>query len=346
MNPVLAQNSFFTLRGSTALWIILEALSKKKEHLNILIPINICEIVLPILRKVDQLTFNFYDVNSATGNAELHDIQKQSTSKTNVLLAVHNFGKALDITDITDWCSKRNIFLIEDVCNALGGTYNEKPLGSFGDAAIFSFGYAKIIEHGIGGALTIKDSELFNLANRINNTLPMVNRQSYLDNDHHFQSQIRTLRNGDKSITYTEVYDKYVRGFFFQLDPTDEIKITHKLGELSENVKRRNHFSQLYHQGINNPGVSKIAYQNTDCCWRYTFTVLNKRDSFIQHLRENNILASAWYPPLTSTLSLTTAEKFPQGETFGNHVVNIFVDFRVDEKKVLETIELINNFTF
>ena len=40
---------------------------------------------------------------------------------------------------------KKKIFLIEDCAQSLGTSYNKKPLGSFGDAAIFSFGYSKIL---------------------------------------------------------------------------------------------------------------------------------------------------------------------------------------------------------
>jgi dTDP-4-amino-4,6-dideoxygalactose transaminase len=66
------------------------------------------------------------------------------------------FGLAADL----DQLLKLNVPIIEDCAQAVGGTYHQKPLGSLGDAAIFSFYATKMLATGEGGMVASKSPEI------------------------------------------------------------------------------------------------------------------------------------------------------------------------------------------
>lgn len=87
-------------------------------------------------------------------------VQAAITSKTKGVMPVHMCGSMADLKALKDICDTNNLLLIEDACQAIGGTYDGKPLGSYGDIGCFSFDYVKTITSGEGGAL-ITNSEKY-----------------------------------------------------------------------------------------------------------------------------------------------------------------------------------------
>ena len=63
------------------------------------------------------------------------------------------FGNPFDLDKISDFCRKHNLWLVEDCCDALGSTYNDQKVGTFGDIATLSFYPAHHITTGEGGAV-------------------------------------------------------------------------------------------------------------------------------------------------------------------------------------------------
>ncbi|WP_025743097.1 DegT/DnrJ/EryC1/StrS family aminotransferase [Aquimarina pacifica] len=82
------------------------------------------------------------------------------TEKTKAIMPVHMCGSMADLKALKDICEKHNLILLEDACQAIGGTYDGKPLGSYGDLGCFSFDFVKTITCGEGGAI-VTDSSLF-----------------------------------------------------------------------------------------------------------------------------------------------------------------------------------------
>jgi 8-amino-3,8-dideoxy-alpha-D-manno-octulosonate transaminase len=80
-------------------------------------------------------------------------VEEAITSKTKAIMVVHMCGSMADMDALQDLCSKHNLLLIEDACQAIGATYKGKPLGSIGDLGCFSFDYVKTITCGEGGAI-------------------------------------------------------------------------------------------------------------------------------------------------------------------------------------------------
>ena len=82
------------------------------------------------------------------------------TPKTKMVMPVHMCGSMADLNALKTICSKNNLILLEDACQAIGGTYNGKMLGTIGEIGCFSFDYVKTITCGEGGAL-ITDSDTY-----------------------------------------------------------------------------------------------------------------------------------------------------------------------------------------
>ncbi len=75
------------------------------------------------------------------------------TSKTKVVMPVHMCGSMADLNALKTICEKHKILLLEDACQAIGGTYDNKKLGTIGDLGCFSFDYVKTMTCGEGGAM-------------------------------------------------------------------------------------------------------------------------------------------------------------------------------------------------
>ena len=87
-------------------------------------------------------------------------VEAAITAKTKCVMPVHMCGSMADLRTLKSICKKHNLILLEDACQALGATYEGKPLGSHGDLGCFSFDYVKTITCGEGGAI-ITNNEKF-----------------------------------------------------------------------------------------------------------------------------------------------------------------------------------------
>lgn len=86
------------------------------------------------------------------------------TPRTKAIIPVHMNGLPCDMTAIMDIAKRHDLRVVEDACQADGGSYRGKRLGSFGDAGAFSFNYFKIISAGEGGAMVTSNNEVYQRA--------------------------------------------------------------------------------------------------------------------------------------------------------------------------------------
>ncbi len=89
------------------------------------------------------------------------DVEKKITKNTKVLLPVHMKGYPADMDKIMAVAKKHNLMVLEDACQAVGGSYRGKRLGAIGDAGAFSFNYFKNISAGEGGAMFTNNREIY-----------------------------------------------------------------------------------------------------------------------------------------------------------------------------------------
>ncbi len=92
------------------------------------------------------------------------DVERKITERTKVILPVHIQGFPCNLDALSELAKKYNLKILEDACQADGGSYHGKMLGTIGDAGALSFNHFKIITAGEGGALLTNDRQIFERA--------------------------------------------------------------------------------------------------------------------------------------------------------------------------------------
>ena len=105
-------------------------------------------------------------------NMDPEDLQKRITKKTKAVIPVHMLGFSANLSAISKICKKNKVLMIEDNCEAVGGKYSNKFLGTIGDAGILSFDHGKNITTGEGGAILTNKKSIF------------INSKEYHDHGH------------------------------------------------------------------------------------------------------------------------------------------------------------------
>lgn len=93
-------------------------------------------------------------------------VEKAISPRTKVIMPVHMCGSMANLDALKAICDQHGLLLLEDACQAIGGTYNGKPLGSIGDMGCFSFDYVKTITCGEGGAIITNNGTYYENAHK------------------------------------------------------------------------------------------------------------------------------------------------------------------------------------
>ena len=147
---------YLTNSGRSALFVILKALDIQKGDEVIVQAFSCNAVANPILWVGAKPVYA--DIEEFSYNISASDVRKKITPKTKAIIIQHSFGIVGDISAIRKVARERNVYVIEDVAHSLGATYNDKPVGSYGDVAFLSFGRDKVISSVYGGAIIAKKS--------------------------------------------------------------------------------------------------------------------------------------------------------------------------------------------
>lgn len=110
--------------------------------------------VAPILQ--NGLIPVYVDVDLATYVANEAELEQAISPKTRAIMMAHTLGNPFNLDLVTKLAEKHKLWVVEDSCDGLGGTYNNQNLGTFGDFSTFSFYPAHHITTGEGGAVLVK----------------------------------------------------------------------------------------------------------------------------------------------------------------------------------------------
>ena len=102
----------------------------------------------------------FVDVNKYDYTIDVSDLKAKITKKTRAIIPVHLYGHPSDMDEITEVAGTKSISIIEDACQSLGSTYNNRQTGTFGIMGCFSFYASKVLTSGEGGAVVTNDDSI------------------------------------------------------------------------------------------------------------------------------------------------------------------------------------------
>lgn len=271
------------------------------------------------------------EVNPKTFNIDTKAIEKAITPKTKAIVPVHLFGQCADMEAIMKIAEKHNLFVIEDVAQAIGADYTfaDKTVhkaGTIGDIGCTSFFPSKNLGcYGDGGALYTNDDIL--------------------------ATRIRMIANHGQSVQY--YHDRV--GVNSRLDAIQAAILNEKLPYLDEYAKRRNELADFYDKAFANcPQLTVPSRKkgSTHVFHQYTL-LLNavNRDEFRKELAEKNVPSMIYYPiPLHNQKAYQdprfTDADFPISTDLCQRVVSLPMHTEMDSeqreyivKSVLESIK-------
>ncbi len=183
--PQFANGTIFpTYQGRVALWLLCQLWKLAPEDEVLLPAYNcgteidpfLCYGVKVILYRVDTKT-----------HIDFEDICHRTTRRTRLIYVTHYFGWPQDLNDLLNWCRERNIRLVEDCALALFSSGKDGPLGTIGDATIFSLRKFLPVPDGgplvlrSGSAARVKPLRLPPAWRTVRNTLPLLKRHLIRD---------------------------------------------------------------------------------------------------------------------------------------------------------------------
>ena len=272
--------SIFVNSGSSANLLIAQGLLEAKILRNKIViapAVSWVTTVTPFLQMGYDV--KLCDCNKLDLGLDINHLEKLCKKyKPSLLILVHVLGHANNMKLLKKICSKYNVKIIEDTCEALGSTYGKKNLGTLGLASTFSFYYGHHISTIEGGMLTLDNKKLYNVL------LSIRSHGWGRDLDIKERKRLEKKFSIDK---VRSLYTFYYSGF--NLRPTDlnaflglqQMKI------LSKKIKIRFRNFKLYLKYLSNFWYQK---SNTKIVSNFGYAIMIKnRKELFDYLKKNKI---------------------------------------------------------
>ena len=210
----------------------------------------------------------FAEPDIRTYNIDPSKIEEKLTPRTKAIMPVHLYGLPCDMDPILEIAKKHGLFVIEDCAQAHGATYKGQVIGSFGDAAGFSFYPGKNL-----GALG--------------------DAGAAVTNSEALAKKLRALGNYGSDYKYHHIY----KGSNSRLDELQAAFLAAKLPLMDKVNKNRRATAQRYLEGIKNPRIILPFVPEYAVPVWHVFAVRTKeRDALAQHLADRGIGTNRHYP--------------------------------------------------
>lgn len=274
------------------------------------------------------------------------DLEKKISKKTKAIIVQHTFGIPADMEKIREIAKAHKLFVIEDAAHTIGGTWKGKKLGTFSDAAIFSFGRDKAFSSVFGG-MAITSNKM------------LGKKMQEMQKDLQSPSTLWIIQQLLHPIAFffiLPLYDFFNLGkillvslqklllLSFPVFPSEKNGIAEKslykkmpnpLARLAlfqlERVKRfntsREAFVKLYAASLKKSSFV-MPYKESAPLLRFPIFVKN-RDKLMQYLKRNKIYAGNWYSSGIDPKDVDYARIFydpktcPRAQQYAREIVNL-----------------------
>lgn len=240
----------------------------------------------------------FVDVDKETFNIDVTKIEEKITSKTKAIMPVHIFGQAADMDEINEIAKKHNLLVIEDACQAVGGKYKGRKIGTLGDVACFSFFPTKNLGcAGDGGMIVTDNDEIAIIARALRTHGSGENGQKAYNLLNNIEEEIKTAEGANDTVYNPLKYYNYLIGFNTRLDAIQAAILSVKLKEIdSWNAKRRE-IVELYNEALQNSDlVTPVAKDYNEHVYHMYILQSENREEVLAKLKEAGIATGVYYP--------------------------------------------------
>lgn len=317
-----------TGRGATAIYLALSHITSKLGEPGVMLaPANVCYAALyPALYA--GWSIRLIDASPVDGNLTVAGVREALTSfRCHALLAPHMYGQPIaELPLIARDCARAGVTLIEDCASAMGATASY-PVGHVGDYAIFSTGYAKVVDLGYGGLLASERHGL-DWARPEIATLP-PHSEELEQTETLFGKVYRTLRSFPDNRLDQAIYHVMPEAtrdlFLHRLDIEQEAHLIGALSRLEGIVLQRRSWQdaceELWRQAA--PAHARTyPYSVGAVPWRFTFFVDPKiRKPLVSACLDEGVPISDWYPSIAPMLG--DLGSYPGVEEMGDSILNL-----------------------
>lgn len=227
------------------------------------------------------------DINPDDYNINTNSVIEALNNRTCAIIAVHFAGVACNLTKLKEIAKENHIILIEDAAQAHFATYENKPVGSYGDLSSFSFQAAKTMTSGEGGIV--------------------------LTNDNLFRSQLEKYINYGRDPSDSGYNHEFLSSNF----RISEFESAILLPQLENIEKENNYRKKRFNELKNLINIDDLVYQKInekDICSFSLFPLYNEKwedeeykYNIISKLNSHGYMAKEAYPQLSNTKLLQSA---------------------------------------
>lgn len=238
---------------------------------------------------------DFVDIDPRTYNMSVEALEykleqaAQLGTLPKIVIPVHFAGQACDMEAIHAMAQRYGFKIIEDASHAIGGRYQDKPIGNckYSDITVFSFHPVKIITTGEGGMATTNNAQLAERMQRLRS--------------HGITRDPTLMQNELPSAWY---YEQKELGFNYRMTDIQAALGLSQIERLDQYVARRHHLASVYNTELAHlPLIIQAQDQSSYSAFHlYVIQVDNQsplgRDSLFTYLREANIGVNVHYIPV------------------------------------------------
>ena len=276
----------------------------------------------------------FVDNKADNPNMDEEKIEQLITHKTKVIIPVHYAGIACNMDRIMEIANKHNLIVVEDAAQAIDSYYKDKPLGSIGQLAAFSFHETKNIISGEGGMLTINDDKYIKRAEIIREK--GTNRSAF------FRGEID--KYGWVDIGSSFLPSDIIAAFLYaQLENLDDIQTKRK----SIWNQYQEELSSLEKAGnVTLPNIPAYAANNAHLFYLVTKTP-DERAELIAHLKANNVYAVFHYLSLHKSpyyKDKHDGRELPNSDKFSDCLIRLPFYYELQKEEISRITQCIAHF--
>lgn len=264
----------------------------------------------------------FVEPELDTYNIDPSLIEDAITNRTKAIMPVHLYGLPAKMDEILSIASKYELFVVEDCAQAHGAMYKGKRIGSFGDAAGFSFYPGKNLGAlGDAGAMVTDNKDI--------------------------ADKVRALGNYGSDYKYHHIY----QGVNSRLDELQAAFLHAKLPMLDKVNQQRRMLAQRYVDGICNPRVAlPSTFEYAEPVWHIFAIRCDRRDELASYLADKGIGTNRHYPiPMHLQKAFTSLGykqgDFPIAETISETELSLPMFYGMSDDQQQYVIDAINSFS-
>jgi dTDP-4-amino-4,6-dideoxygalactose transaminase len=248
------------------------------------------------------------DVNRETLNVDVDALEAARTPATRAVMPVHYRGLPVEIEPVLEWAEPHGIRVVEDAAHAFGSDYADgTPVGGRGDATCFSFDPIKNITTGEGGAIAFEREEDYDRAMKMR----------VLGIDSTAWSRLEAQRPWE--------YDVVDIGFRYHMPNFCAgigLSQLERFDAFRDNKRKVMRAYQDALRGHDSLVMPEMPVER--CCPFLALVLVEERDRFMAHMRENDVGTGVHYQPLhTLSRFRDGGVDMPAAEELGERICSI-----------------------